>query len=239
MRDKNMTITIGISVFLFIFVVAIIYILYCYSYYDESLKMEYVDKFKQRNYDFVYERLDNKDKLKQEDFNRVIDLMYNKNTLEDIYNTYYKDSNIYNNSAEFINEYYYGNKRINIEDIEFLQVGKSSLFKRSKFYYKKINLNNDYNSSALGVIDNITFNIDNNSTLIVDGKRLSCKDNKCLVDYIYLGLHEINYISNGFTYYGIVNISSNLRDINVNSLDNLVNVSFDLETGVNVFDKEL
>ena len=54
-----------------------------------------------------------------------------------------------------------------------------------------------------------------------------------------MGLHEVNYISNGFTYYGLVNVTSNVRDININSLDNLVNVDFDLETGVGVFNERI
>ena len=214
MKDKNMSLTIGITAFLFIFIISLIYILYCYSYYDGYQKEKYLEEFNGRNYDYVYERLSNKDKLKIEDFNKVIDLMYNKNTLESIYNTYYRDSKIYNNSTEFINEYFYGNRKISLDDIEYKQVGKSNLFKRS-------------------------FSIDNNSTLIIDNKRLSCVDNRCLVEYMFMGLHEVNYISNGFTYYGLVNVTSNVRDININSLDNLVNVDFDLETGVGVFNERI
>ena len=239
MKDKNMSLTIGITAFLFIFIISLIYILYCYSYYDGYQKEKYLEEFNGRNYDYVYERLRNKDKLKIEDFNKVIDLMYNKNTLESIYNTYYRDSKIYNNSTEFINEYFYGNRKISLDDIEYKQVGKSNLFKRSKFYYKKINVSNDFNNSALGIIDNVYFSIDNNSTLIIDNKRLSCVDNRCLVEYMFMGLHEVNYISNGFTYYGLVNVTSNVRDININSLDNLVNVDFDLETGVGVFNERI
>ena len=138
MHDKNMKLTIGITFFLFIFIISLIYILYCYSYYDGAQKEKYLTEFNRNNHEFVYENLTDHTKLKKEDYNKVIDLMYNKNTLENIYNTYYKGQRIFNNSAEFINEYYYGNQKIQLDDIEFAQEGKSTLFQRSKFYYKKI-----------------------------------------------------------------------------------------------------
>lgn len=235
MRNKNMTLTIGITAFLFIFIISLIYVLYCYSYYDGYQKEKYLDEFKKRDYDFVYERLTDKDKINREEFNKVIDLMYNQNTLENIYNTYYKDSNLYSNSEEFIKEFYYGNKKITLDDIEFMKEGKSNLFKRSKFYYKKVNVNNGVNNSAIGIIDNVTFNIERNSTLRIDNKLLNCDDDKCVVDYMFMGLHEVNYISNNYTYYGIVNVTSNVRDINITVLDSLINVKLNLETGVDVF----
>ena len=234
MHNKNVTITIGISAFLFLFVISLIYILYCYAYYDEAQKEVFVQNYNSKKYDFIFEHLTDKDKLKREDFNKVIDLMYNKNTLENIYNTYYKKNKLYNNSSEFINEYYYGNNKINMDSIEYVQEGKSNLLNRSKFYYKKINLNNGINDSAIGIIDNVTFEIEKDSILKIDNKEISCQDNKCLVDYMFMGLHELNYISNGFTYYGIVNVTSNVRDINITTLDSLVNANLELEVGNNI-----
>ena len=52
---------------------------------------------------------------------------------------------------------------------------------------------------------------------------------------MFMGLHEVNYISNNYTYYGIVNVTSNVRDINITVLDSLINVKLNLETGVDVF----
>ena len=64
MRNKNMTLTIGITAFLFIFIISLIYVLYCYSYYDGYQKEKYLDEFKKRDYDFVYERLTEKNLIK-------------------------------------------------------------------------------------------------------------------------------------------------------------------------------
>lgn len=229
-QNKNIKITIGISVILFVFIVSLIYLLYCYSYYDDYQKEVFTREFNSKNYDNVYDNLKDGNKISRNDFNKVIDLMYNKNTLNNIYNMYYIDSSLYKDNNEFIDEFYYGDKRIDILDIEFYQKGKTTLFNRSDFYYERINLTNSHGfSSSLGVLNNVILKVEDNSSLKIDSKGITCNNDTCTIEYMFMGLHEILYESNGYTYYGILNVTSNVREINVTVIDSLIRINKDEE----------
>lgn len=224
-NNKNLFITIGITIFLLIFISFLLYVIYCYSYYDSYQKNNYLKEFNHNNYNFVYEKMVNNDKLSKEEFERVRDLMYDKNTLKNIYNLYYIKSDLFEDLNDFFNNYYYGEKKIDEDDIEFYIEGKSNLFNRSKLYYKKINLiNRGGFKSALGILDNVIFEVEDNSKLIIDKNELECSDGLCSVQYMYMGLHEVYYESNGFSYYGLLNLMDNSKNINITNIDSLVKI---------------
>ncbi len=226
MTNKNLIITISLTITFFLFILFLLYVIYCYSYYDNYLKDSYVKEFNHHNYNFIYNHLDNHEQLSITEFNSVIDLMYNKNTLKDLYNLYYKDSSLYPDLDSFLNSFYYGDKLITTDDVIFTKKGQSTLFKRSEFTYNKINVSNQSgNTSALGVIDNVVFNIEENSQLTLDGNPLECLSDHCTISSMFMGLHEISYVSNGFTYFGLVNVTSNIRNINITILDSLVKIN--------------
>lgn len=164
----------------------------------------YTDSFNEGNYDFVYNNINDSSKLEYGDFLKVINIMYDKNNLKNIYYSYYSD---HMSLDSFMSMYYYGNSQIKKDDISFIKEGETDLFHRSKFKYNKINaVNGNGYKSSLGVKENVSFEIENNSELVLDGNKLNCVNNICLVDYIFGGLHEIEYVSNGYDYYGIINV---------------------------------
>lgn len=220
-ESKSLIITISISAFLFLFISFFLYIVYSYEYYDDYQKELLTDNFNSKKYDSIYENLYNKE-LSKEDLIKSINFLYDKNKLTDIYNEYYQDTI---SLDDFLNKYYYGNNKINVDDIDFIKEGETNLFKRAKYYYDKINLISKGNyKTSIGVIEEITLTIEQNSSLKVDGKEINCSNGICLIDRIYGGIYEINYYSNGFTYYGLLNISASNELIDITNLDSLIKI---------------
>ena len=221
MLKKSTLITVLISSLIFLFMFSMIYLIYCYSFYDIALIDKYITKFNDNDISFVYENMDTKE-YTIDDFKLITDVMFDKNVLQDIYNTYYLNSNNYESLDEFINNYYYGNNDITKDDVEFTYEGKSTINSRRKIKYKKIKVNNGVSDTVIGFVSNITFEIEDNSVLYVDDKLLSCENNVCSFDEMIGGIHQIKYISNGNSYYGIVNVNSDNLNVNVSVLDSLV-----------------
>ena len=222
MQDKSTIISLSITFVLFLFIAILIYIIYCYAYYDKNLKEVYLSNYNDSKYDYIYENMNIPERLDMDDYNNVISLMYNRNYLEEIYNDYYEGSIVYNDLDVFLNEYYYGNG-ITLDDIKFIEEGKTTLFKRKKLLYDVINVKNkNGGSSVLGVVNHISFDIENNSKLLVDSNEVNCANNTCVIDFMFGGLHTIDYTSNGFEYFGIVNVKGNNKNIDITNLDSLI-----------------
>lgn len=225
-RDKSMLITVGLSSFLFLFVIILIYLVYCFAYYDDNQKSIFIDKINNKKYDFVYENMVNNDKLSLNEFYKVLNLMNDKEKLKIIYDKYYSDKDLYKDEEEFINTYYYGDSEIIEENVSFGEVGKTSLFKRKRFYFENIDvINNSNNKVSLGIKNDIMLNVEDNVIIVVDDKEINCVSNNCNIDYIFGGLHLVFYKSSNLEYIGILNIDRNGQIIDITNLDNLVKIS--------------
>lgn len=224
--NKNMKITLIITFSLFGFVIFMLYLLYCYGYYDKHMEDVYLEKA--NNTKFVYDKMVSNKRFSKDKYESQIDFMTNKEKYNQIYNTYYKEKY---SRDEFFSIYFYGDYKVNSVDLD--KKGKTGFFKRSKFRYKGISISNaDGYNSSLGFKDNISFNIDNGATIYVDKKKLTCSNNKCLVNLLG-GIHEISYLVNGDKYYALVNIYKNDMDINVGNILSLVLCNEEKVTEVN------
>ena len=208
-KRRNIILTTSITLLITLFIATLLYIIYCYGYYDNSIKTEYLNKYNEQKYDYIYEKLEKEDKTLDE-YNIVINLMFNKTKLENIYNKYY--SNNYN-LEEFFNKYYFGNK-IELNNIEYKKEGKTNLINRSNITINKINIKNENQTTTLGLLKNITISKEDNSKLTIDRIEIEC-NNECIIDKIYGGRHEITYDSNGNEYYGLININKDNQIIDI------------------------
>lgn len=225
-KDKSMLITIGLSSFLFLFILILVYLVYCFAYYDDNQKSVFVDKYNSKKYDFVYENMVNNDKLSLNDFYISLSLMKDKDKLKIVYDKYYSDKDLYKDEEDFINTYYYGDSEIIEDNISFMEVGRTSLFKRKKFYFENIDvINNSNNKVNLGIKNDIILNIEDSGIIVVDDKEINCNNNSCHIDYIFGGLHLVFYKSNNLEYIGILNINRSGQIIDITNLDNLVKIS--------------
>ncbi len=222
-KNENLKNTIYITFFLFSFIAFLIYLLYCYAYYDKSLEETYYKEIADYNYNYFYDNLIDKDGLDREDFDKTVKLMTSVNELKNVFYLYYKNSDIYS-LEEFLSIYYYGDYKISSDDVVFSFNGKTSLFKRKAIFYDEVHLNNGVSKSTWGVLRNIQFNVEENSTLKVDNNELSCDNGVCKDFKIFGGLHEIIYESNNYQYYGIVNVSKDKQVIDITNLDSLVRI---------------
>ena len=215
-----MFITLIITFSLFFFVLFLVYLIYCYAYYDENKVNFYTEIFNKGQYKEVYEELENDSDLTYQDFSKVIKLMYDKGNLKNIYYLYYSDEM---SLDDFVGIFYYGNSKVASDDIVFKEEGITNLVERKDFSYKEINVENrDGYKSSLGLKRNIKFEVENNSTLILDDKELVCIDNECLVDSLFGGLHVIEYNSNDIDYYGIINVWEDKQIIKIAQENSLV-----------------
>lgn len=226
MMDKSkkaLTTTLSLTLLLFCFIIFLLYIIYCYAYYDKYLEQVYTDNINNSKYDLVYEKMVGKGNLTYEQFKTSIDNLTDKDRLSNIFNTYYKDSGLYTMDT-FLDTYYFKSINVKTEDIKFTSNGKTNLFTRRAIFYDEINVSNDKLSTSLGVFNKVNFQIEKNSILRVDNKDIECLEEVCTIDKIYGGIYEISYISNGYEYYGLVNINKDKQNINVTNLDSLIKV---------------
>ena len=215
--------TAGLTILLFSFIVFLLYLIYCFAYYDKYQEQLYVDNFNNGKYDFVYDNLDNKDILGKDKFIKSINSLKDKDRLVNIYNLYYKDRDLYT-EEEFVEKYLFNSVKTNELDIEFSSEGKTSLFSRRELLYKNIKITNGSINTAIGLIKNVHFSVESNSSLKVDGIDVNCFNKICTVSNMYGGLHEINYTSNGFVYYGLINVYNDNQSIDITNLDNLIKI---------------
>ena len=225
MEKKNLFITIGITFSLFAFIIFLLYVVYCFAYYDKYNERIYITKINDNAYDFVYQNIRDNKGLSLEEFYIPIKLMSDKERLKDIYYTYYNGGN-YKTLDEFINTYYFAINDIKNNDILFETKGKTGLFNRKKLYYSSIKLKSSSGlETSLGIKSNVQLKIEGNSEILLDGKSVKCKDNLCKIDYVFGGLHEVKYVSNGYNYYGLLNISKNEEIIDITNLESLIKVN--------------
>lgn len=222
-NSKNIILTIIFTILIFSFIGLLIYSIYCYGYYDKHQEEVYTEIFNKKDYNYVYDYLIKDKFLSKLDYDNAISIMLNQTEVERIYNEYYKD--IYTKD-EFLNKYFFGNPNVTKKDIEFSTTGKTTYFKKRKLYYKYINLHNEEESTKLGVINNLHFQLNNNTKLYLDNNLL-CEEELCQVDKIYGGIHSIIYIKDNIKYYALINIKENDQLINVENLENLVNIGED------------
>lgn len=222
--DKNLKTTLIITFLLFSFIIFLIYLLYCFAYYDKNQEEEYYNYVLNEEYDFIYENMADKDGISKDKFNKVLDIMYDKKNLKDIYYLYYRDSDAIE-LEDFINKYYYGDAKITSDDIIYSINGKTGLFKRRAIFYKSINLvNKKGHKSSLGVKRNVSFIVEDGSKLKIDNEEVECNQGVCSANKIFGGLHEINYVSNGYEYYGLINIVKDKQSIEITNIDTLVRI---------------
>lgn len=220
---KALSTTLSLTIILFGFIIFLLYVIYCYAYYDKYLEYEYANKFNNKEYKFVYDKMIGKGNLTYEQFIFGIENVSNKDKIKNIFNTYYKDSGLYN-EKDFLNTYLFDLKNITEENIKFSSNGKTNLFTRRAIFYDDIKVNNSNGFIKFGVFNKVMFEVESNSILRVDNKELECSNNICTIDKLYGGIYEINYVSNGYEYYALVNINKDKQKINVTNLENLVKV---------------
>ena len=241
-KHKNFTIALIISLLVFVLLLCMSYIIYIYGYYDKIRMNRMIENYNSYKFDRVYNdiKLEKSEFLNKEVFINMTDIMYNKKNLEKIYNNYYLNSKKYNNIDDFIKTYFYGYKEISNKDVEYYINGKSGILSRSDIKIINYNIYNGYgDSSKIGIIKDIIFSTSNNSTIKIDGKELFC-NGLCKIDYLFSGVHSLEYIHDGFTYYSIILIDKDNSEIDVNRLNNLIAISDEIDID-NSFDsnKEL
>ena len=235
-EKRNIFITVLISFLLLIFVGSLSYIIYCYGFYDKKQDNEILEYYSSFKFDELYEEFYIVDAtyLEKAVYDNVTDLIFNKINLEKIYNSYYQDTDIFEDKEEFIKKYYFRYKSVTVDDIDYKYEGKTTLFSRREASILGINVENGYEEdSYFGILKDISFVTKGITSFKIDNKEISC-NNECKIDYIFGGVHEVEYELNGISYYGLVNIKADGETIYVMEIDNLVpifeKVSLDLET---------
>lgn len=231
--------TFKITFLLFSFIAFLIYLLYCYAFYDEYQKEIFLNKVNENDYSYIYKNMAGKDNLSEDMFNKIINLMIDYKELKDIYFLYYNNSGILS-IDEFMKIYYYDSIKVNSTDITYSSNGKTSLFSRKAIYYKQITVINDNGyRTTLGVVRNVKFNVEDDSVLKIDNEEVSCIDGVCSLSSIFGGLHEISYISNGYEYYGLINVYKDEQEVNVTNLEHLVRIDIISDNDIMVDSNEV
>ncbi|MGN1372355.1 MAG: hypothetical protein ACI4XM_08805 [Candidatus Coprovivens sp.] len=224
--SKDLKTTLIITISLFSFIIFLLYLLYCFAYYDKNQEDIFYNRFIDNDTSFIYDNMADKDGLSKKQFEKVLSLMYDKKTLKDIYYLYYRNIEDFE-YEELLEKYYYGDYKIEKEDITYSVNSKTNLFKRRAIFYKNISLINKKGyKSSLGVKRNVSLLVEENTELKIDNELIECDNDICKVSKIFGGIHEINYVSNGYEYYGLVNIVNDNQNIEVTNLDNLVRINF-------------
>ncbi len=220
--DKNLKTTLYITISLFSFIIFLVYLLYCFAYYDKNQEELYFAKIENKKYDYIFDNMSDKDGLSKDKYDKALNMIFDSKNLKNIYYLYYKDSDVFE-LEDFLNKYYYGDVDIKASDVTYSQNGKTGLFTRRAIFYKSIDLTNKKgHKTSIGVKRNVSFKIEAGSSLKIDNDLVGCKDGLCNVSKIFGGLHEISYVSNGYEYYGLVNIVKDKQSIDVTNIDNLV-----------------
>ena len=221
---KALGTTFILTLLLFLFIVSLLYIIYCYAYYDKYQEQVFLDHYNHREYSFVYKKMVGKDDLSLDEFNSVIDNLGDRDRLSNIYDTYYIDGSIYDKDT-FMNTFLFNNLNVTLDNIHYTSNGKTNLFSRKGIFYDYVNVSNGIQNITIGVLNNISFKIEDNTVLKIDDKDVVCIDNVCTIDKIFGGIHEVSYVSNGYLYYGLVNIHEDKQVIDVTNIESLVKVS--------------
>lgn len=236
---RNVLITFIITCFLVIIVTCFSYVIYCYAYYDKNETNEIIEYYNTFKFDKFYDSMKIKNdsqNLSRETFHRITNLMYNKLTLENIYNSYYKNKDYYQDKDDFISQYYYGYNDAKTKDFSFNFSGKTTLTSRRKTTVNGVKIRNEKGTkSYLGILQNITFLIENGASLKIDDNEITCTKNDCFTTYLFGGIHQIEYIKGGFTYYSITNISESNSVVDVTKLQNLIPINKKLSLNVDSF----
>ena len=220
---KALSTTLGVTLLVFGFIIFLLYIIYCYAYYDKYQEQVFTDNFNNKKYDLVYEKLIGKDNLTLEELKNNIDHLSNKERLNTIFNTYYKDSGIYTKES-FLDNYLFDITNINKKDITFGTNGKTTLVTKRALFYDNISVKSKKLETKIGVFNKINFKIEDNSSLRISDKKIECINSHCSIDKIYGGIYEIRYTSNGYEYYGLVNIYKDKQVIDITNIESLVKV---------------
>ena len=242
LRKNGLTITIIISL-IFIVVVSISsYIIYVFGFYNKLQDNKVLEYYNTYNFDELYYYMDikNNEYMSKKVFQGIVNTMYNKLELQQIYKDYYIDSDIYKDMDSFVNEFYYGYGEKDKENFELEYKGKTTLFTRRKLLIKGIKVKSaSEQESYLGRINNITFNVENNASIKIDGVAVNCENSICVIDSLFGGVHQIEYTSGDFIYYSIYNISKDNTVININNLKNLISINKKISIATDDFDNAI
>ena len=240
MNKNRLAITIIVSTVFILVVGFFSYVIYSYGFYDNLQNNKILESYNTYDFDTLYPYLDIKDNkyMNKKTLNNIVDLMYNKLSLKQIYDNYYADSGLYKSADDFINEYYYGYGAITFDDIDIEYSGKSTLFTRRKALVKKINIKSAAGTeSIIGTVSDTTFIIDSNAFLQIDNNFVAWDENICNIDYMFGGVHLIEYASGDFVYVSLVNIYEDKTMINVEGLKNLIPVAKKISIEEDDFEK--
>ena len=218
MKKKHFLITFLVSIALFSLVIFLIYVIYCFAFYDNNQEKKYLESFNNGKYDFVYDHLENADKINKDLYNYNVNITFNKNKLNEIYELYYKNVD----HDEFICNYYFNNIT---DNVDYYSVGKTNLLKRKNLYYRSVEVINGKGvKTSFGVKKNLTLKVDEDSNLSVDDKECAIDKDTCTYQYIMGGNHTILYTVGQVTYYGILNVTSDNMNINVENVESLIKI---------------
>ena len=233
-KHKNFIITLIITLVLIIIITIISYLIYVYGYYDRIKENNILENFNSYKFNRVHDDfyLSDKEHLTNRNLKNITDIMFNKKNLEKIYDNYYQETYKYNSKEDFIDSYYYGKKSLTPDNIVYSNKGKTDIFNRRETKSKEyIVTNNKDEKISIGIINNITFNTLEDDIIKLDEDTINCHK-KCTLKRIYSGIHNLEYVHEGFTYYTIIKIVENNTTIDINNISTLVAISKELDTSV-------
>ena len=240
LKKNRLSITIIISLIFLVIVCISSYIIYVFGFYNKLQDNKVLEYYNSYDFDNLYYYMDISDNkyMSKKTYQSIINTMYNKLTLQQIYNDYYVDSNIYKDMDSFVNEFYYGYGDKSKDSFVLKYKGKTTLFSRRKLIIEGIKVKSSSNENGfLGKIKNVTFNIEENASIKIDGIPIDCDNNVCNIDYMFGGVHLIEYTSGEFIYFSIYNIAKDNTIVNINNLKNLVSVNKKVTIEADNFDK--
>ncbi len=242
LRKNGLPVTIIISLVFLVVIGISSYIIYVCGFYNKLQENKVLEYYNSYNFDDLYYYMDisNNKYMSKKTYQSIINTMYNKLTLQQIYNDYYVDSNIYKDMDSFVNEFYYGYGDKSKDNFVLKYEGKTTLFTRRKLLIEGIKVRSAADqTSYLGKIKNLTLNIEENASIKLDGVQVDCENNVCNIDYLFGGVHSIEYTSGDFIYFCIYNIDKDNTIINVNNIKNLISINKKVSIDADNFDKVL
>ena len=203
LKKHGLTLTIIISLIMVLVIAITSYIIYVYGFYNKLQDNKVFEYYNTYNFDDLYYYMDRDSSkyMSKKTFQSIVNTMYNKLELQQIYKTYYANTDIYKDMDSFVNEFYYGYGDKSKSNFEIVYSGKTSLFTRRKLLVKGIKVKSSLEKdSYLGKVKNLTFNIEDGASIKLDNIPVECKENICNIDYLFGGVHLIEYTSGDIIY---------------------------------------
>lgn len=240
LKKNKLIATVIISFIVILIALLSSYIIYVYGFYDKLQDNKVLEYYNSYHFDDLYYYMDIKnDKyMNKKTFQGIVNTMYNKLTLQQIYNTYYINSDMYKDLDSFVNEFYYGYGEISKKDLDVSYKGKTDFFRRRKIIVKGAKVSSASEvTSYLGTIKNTSLIIDDGASIKIDDISVDCDNNTCNIEYMFGGIHQLEYTSGDFIFYSIYNFDKDNMIVNVPQLDNLISINRKVSIDASDFDK--